>query len=108
MEKAQETLIKGDLAAQIDFIVEHWWAILAGNAFTIFVFVAMPCAIILPIVFRKKITLERGGVAASVSETFSAAFLNVGIIVMLAVYAAQFLSNIILPPLAEYLTRVAQ
>ena len=104
MEKAQDMIADPNNAAEMmEFAGEYAPVILAVNAFMIFVFVSMLCAIILPIVLRKKITLERGGVAIPVGKTFGAAFKNIGVPVLLIVYALQFLQNIILPPLAEYL-----
>lgn len=108
LENAGGVADPGNVSEWLSFLAEHAWVIISANAFTVFVFLAMPCAIIFPIVLRKRIVLERGEIAIPRKRSFEVAFGSVGVIVMLAVYAVQFLQNIILPPLAEYLVRMAQ
>lgn len=107
-EKAIENLDFEDLAAVGRVYLQHGWAIIAGNAFTVFIMVAMLCAIIIPIIFRRRIILERGESPVPCKRSFAAAFGNVGVVVMLIVYGIQLAQNIILPPLAEYLAAMVQ
>ena len=108
MEKAMETLNLESLEELMSFYAEYAWVIISSNAFTVFIFASMACAVIIPIIFRKRIVLERGEKHIPQKRAFGAAFCNVGIAVMLIVYAIQFLQNIILPPLTEYLAQIAK
>ena len=79
------------------FIEEYGLILLAEYAFVVFVFVAMISAVVLPIVFRKRIKLERSRDIAPRKSVLSASFLNVGAVVMILVYAIQFVLTLVSP-----------
>jgi len=55
----------------------------------------MICAIVLPIVLRKKIVLEKGEIEIPKGRAISTVVLNAGMIVMLVVYILEFVLNLI-------------
>lgn len=97
MSEALARLDMGNVDATIEFLKAYWFVILAENAFSILVIVSMILAIILPIKFRYNIILERRSLALPRGKTLGAAFLNVGVIILLAVYIFEFVLNL-LPP----------
>ena len=99
-------MLEFDLGAYLLVHAEYAPAIVAESMFTAFIFAAMVCAIAVPIILRKKIVLEREEMIPR-GASFAVAFLNVGVVLMLFVYVVQFLQNIILPPLAELLVKLA-
>ena len=103
---ALANMLEYDAVAALAVYAEYAWALVANSMFNSFVFAAMVCAIVVPIILRKKIVLEREEMIPR-GASFAAAFLNAGVIVMLLVYIVQFLQNIILPPLAELITKLA-
>ena len=56
---------------------------------------AMVCAIVMPIVLRKRITLECSRLGLTAKQIRAVAFANCGVIVMLVVYALEFMLNLI-------------
>ena len=68
--------------------------------FALFVFfsvviAAMVCAIVIPIVLRKRITLKGSEIGLTKGQTWSVMFANCGAIVMLVVYLLEFALNLI-------------
>ena len=63
--------------------------------FELFAFGAMICAIVLPIVLRKKINIGKGEVEIPRGRRFDVVVRNAGVIVMLAVYAVEFALNML-------------
>ena len=57
----------------------------------------MVCAILMPILFRKKIkhSLKGSELGLTAKQTFAIAFANCGVIVMLVVYGLEFILNLI-------------
>ena len=73
-----------------------------GPLFAFFIFfsvviAAMVCAILIPIVFRKKIkhSLKSSELGLTVKQTWPIVFANCGVIVMLVVYGLEFILNLI-------------
>ncbi len=86
-----------DAEAYLNFIRENLLGIIGILIFDIFVYGAMACAIIFPLVFRKKLKFPKGEIAIPKKRAFPIVILNVGIIAMLAAYLLEFASNIFLP-----------
>lgn len=59
------------------------------------VIAAMVCAIVIPIVLRKKITLKGSEIGLTAKQTWTVMFANCGVIVMLVVYGLEFMLNLI-------------
>jgi len=91
-----ETLMTAsDMETVLGFYAEHGFTMLFMLAFMFFVFAAMICAIVLPIVLRKKIVLEKGEIEIPKGRAISTVVLNAGMIVMLVVYILEFVLNLI-------------
>ena len=71
------------------FLAERWLQILLLMIFSLIAYAAMACAIILPIVFRKKLRFAKGEVDIPRGKHIPAIFLNVGIICMLIFYIVE-------------------
>ena len=97
MTVALEALDFQSLDAVIAFYGEFWFVLLAIYVFFGFMVICMLSAIILPIVFRKKIVVQRGQPLVAKDKAFGVAFLNVGVIVMIVLYVFQFVLNLIPP-----------
>lgn len=61
------------------------------------VIAAMACAILMPIIFRKKIksSLVGSELGITAKQSWSIVFANAGVIVMLVVYGLEFILNLI-------------
>ncbi len=101
MSEAFESLNAENAEELIAFAYKYGLIIAAEYAFLTFVIVSIICSVVLPIVFRKKINLERSELLAPPKKMLAAAFLNVGVIVMLAVYVIQFALNLIPPNIGQ-------
>ena len=97
MNNALETLDIENVDAVAAFGEKYWFILVAFLAFFAFMLISMLSAIVLPIVFRKKIVLERGEPLLSRKVAFGVSFLNVGVIAMLLLYAFNFVLNLIPP-----------
>ena len=82
-------------ALLIDVLSEHWATILFTVIFELFVLGAMACAIIIPIVMRRRIAISKGEVQLPRHQTFSTVMMNAGMIVMMAVFAVNFALNLL-------------
>lgn len=67
----------------------------ATFVFFSFVVAAMVCAIVVPIVLRKKITLKGGELGLTAKQTWTIMFANCGVVVMLVVYLLEFALNLL-------------
>lgn len=101
MSQALETLDIENTDAIMAFWGDYWFVLLAFILFFAFMVISMISAIVLPIVFRKKIVLERGKPLIARKQALSAAFLNVGVIVMILLYVFQFVLNLIPPTVGQ-------
>ncbi len=101
MSEALVSLNTESVEEMLAFIGQYGLIIVAEYAFLAFVLVAMICAVVLPIVLRKKVILERNELPAPRKKVLGAAFLNIGVIVMLAVYVVQFALNLIPPNIGQ-------
>ncbi len=90
-----ETLDTADVDAVIKFASENALGLIFTALFSMFVMAAMVCAVVLPIVFRKKITFTRGEEEIPRRRVFETVILNVGVIIMLAVYVFEFGLNLL-------------
>ena len=95
MMEALETMDMSDPSASVNFLVEHGGAMAAMLLFEFFVFGAMICAIVLPIVLRRKINIGKGEIEIPRGRKFEVVVRNAGIIVMLAVYVFEFALNML-------------
>jgi len=59
------------------------------------VIAAMVCAIVIPLVLRKKITLQRSKIGLTTGQIWTVMFANCGVIVMLIVYLLEFGLNLL-------------
>ncbi|MBE6583947.1 MAG: CPBP family intramembrane metalloprotease [Ruminococcaceae bacterium] len=85
-----EALDGGDVDAMMQFMMDNIGAIIGSFVFSLFVYVAMALAVILPIVLRKRIRLSPPEVALPRKRRVSIIVANAGILVMIAVYALEF------------------
>ena len=90
-----ETLDVTNMDAVMQFVSENIFGLLLTAAFSLFMTATMACAVIFPIVFRKKITFERGEEEIAPKSAFRSVILNVGIIIMLVVYLLEFGLNLL-------------
>ena len=84
-----------DIEAVYSYVSENLVGVAAGLIFTLFVYVAMALAIILPIVLRKRIKLGKPETKLPRGRGFAIVVGNAGVIVMLSVYALSFLLSLI-------------
>ena len=103
MLKALEGIDYDNFDQVLDFVIHHGWAFVAETAFTLFIFAAMICAVVVPLVMRKKMFPKREGTPISKKKSFAAAFSSPGVIVMLVVYVIEFALPILLPLIMYYL-----
>lgn len=75
----------------LDLVVEKWPWLLVMLVFELLVFASIACAVILPLVYRRKIKLAPGKVRLSKGEALSAAFFNSGVTCMIIFYVAELL-----------------
>ena len=101
MSKALEVLDAQNTEELIAFLQKYGFSLLAEYAFVIFVFASMICAVVLPIVLRKRIKLERSNDIAPCKSVLAASFLNVGAVVMILVYAIQLVLTLVSPLLGQ-------
>lgn len=85
--------------ASLAFYEEYGLILVAEYGFFLLVIASMISAIVLPIVFRNEIVLERKLPMLPRGKTLGAAFLNVGVILLLLVYIFEFIISLI-PPAA--------
>ena len=71
------------------YVTEHWLQLLLMMIFTLVVYAAMACAIILPIALRKRLRFAKGEVDIPRGKRTPAIFLNVGVICMLIFYIVE-------------------
>lgn len=84
-----------DAEAVSEFVMDNALGIIGMSVFSLFVFASMICAVVLPIVFRKKLDLPRGSDELPRSRVFNTVIVNAGVITMLAVYLFEFGLNLL-------------
>ena len=82
-------------ALGLDLIIKHGGTIVAMLLYLIFTFGTMICAIVLPIVLRKKIKVDKGEVQLPEFDKYAIVFGNVGMILMIVVFGIEFILNLI-------------
>lgn len=90
-----ETLDSSNMDALIKLAAENWVGLVFTALFSIFVIISMVCAVVLPIAFRKKITFAQGEKELPRRQVVGTVILNVGVIIMLAVYLMEFGLNLL-------------
>ena len=90
-----ETGDTGNVDSMMSFLSENAVGIIVALAFALFVMASMACAIIFPIVFRKKLKLERGTEELPRGRVFEAVIRNGGIIAMFIIYFVEFGLNLL-------------
>lgn len=95
MEEALANMDGSDPMAGIDFILEHGLTVVGLIVFELFVLGAMICAVLLPILLRKRIVIGKGEVVIPKHRVLDIVVVNAGIIVMLIVYALEFALNML-------------
>ena len=90
-----EALESADMAESIAFIAEHGVQFMFLMIFTLFAYACMACAVIIPIVSRKKIVLERGEMPIPRAYLGGVLIVNAGMIIMWVVFAIQFALSLI-------------
>ncbi len=93
--EALEALDPADTEALMSFVSENAVAIIFMAIFSLFIYAAMFCAVILPIIFRKKIKIDRGEAAIPRGRILPVVLLNTGVVVMLVVYILEFSMSLI-------------
>ena len=79
-----------DTEALLTFVQENIIGIIGVFIYSLFTYAAMAAAIILPIIFRKKIHLDRGEIYIPKKKIMPIVILNGGVIAMLALYFLEF------------------
>lgn len=79
----------------LDVILEHGFVILSVLLYDVFVYGTMACAIVLPIVLRKRIVLKKGEVALPRGKALSTVISNAGMITMIVFFGLRFLLSIL-------------
>ena len=92
---ALDAIDPDDVDALMEFITENVGHIIGLLAFSLFIYAAMACAVIFPIVFRKKLRLGRGEVIIPGSKIVPVVILNGGIIAMIILYLLEFGLNLL-------------
>ncbi len=95
-EKLLETDLN-DPEIYLTFIQENLIGLIVILVFDLFVYASMACAVIFPIVFRKKLKFPKGELSIQRGRVVPIVILNAGILLMLAVYLLEFGINIFLP-----------
>lgn len=96
LKLSQKLTELGNLAAEgigsdnFEILVQFGIVILIMLAFLAFMLATIVCAIVLPIVFRKRIILSKGEIVIPKGKFLSTVFLNVGVIIMLVIFAGRF------------------
>ena len=101
MSEALEVLNTESTQEMLAFLGKFGFVIMAEYAFFALVMISMICAVVLPIVLRKKIKLENRESVLPRKAMTVAAFLNVGVIIMMLVYAVEFALNLIPPTIGQ-------
>ncbi len=89
------TLDTADINAFLVFISENIIQIVLLMLFLLFNFICMTCAIVLPIVLRKHIVLQKGICPIPREKVRSTIIFNAGIIVMVIVYISQIIISLL-------------
>ena len=95
ISEALETIDIENTDALLEFVELNIGPILGLLVFELFALAAMACGVILPIVFRKKLKLDRGEVYIPKRKILPVAILNGGVITMLILYLAEFGLNLL-------------
>ena len=101
MTKVFESLNVQNTEDVLAFLGDYGLILLAEYAFVAFVFASMICAVVLPIVLRRRIKLGRKDHVLPYKRVLSASFFNAGSIIMLVVYATQFILTLISPLIGQ-------
>ena len=84
-----------NMEAYMEFVMNNLPLLICSLVFSIFIYASMACAVVLPIVFRKRIHFDRGECHLSRKQAISVACGSAGLIVMIAIYLAEFALNLI-------------
>ncbi len=95
LSDALEAIDIEDSAALMGFVEENIFAIIGLLAFELFVLVSMICAIIIPLIFRKKLKIDRGEVYIPKNRIMPIVILNAGVIAMIVLYLFEFGLNLL-------------
>lgn len=79
----------------VEFIAQNGLVLVFNMIFTVFIYGAMICAIVIPIIFRKRLTFAGGGITIPKGERASTVFLNAGIICMIIFYVAEMAMSLL-------------
>ncbi|MBR3878568.1 MAG: CPBP family intramembrane metalloprotease [Clostridia bacterium] len=95
VSEAMDAIDPNDMGAYLEFVEANIGPLLGLVAFSLFTYAAMACAVIFPIVFRKKLQIRPGEVTIPKGKIMSVVILNVGIIVMITLYLLEFGLNLL-------------
>lgn len=95
VSEALEAIDPNDMGAYLEFVEANIGPLLGLIAFGIFTYAAMACAVIFPIVFRKKLKLGHGEVFIPKNKIVPVVILNAGIITMMILYLLEFGLNLL-------------
>ena len=76
-------------------LANHWPAVMTVMIYNLLVNLSMVFAIILPIIFRKRIVVQKGEVMLPRGKAFSTVLLNAGMITAISVFAFNFILSIL-------------
>lgn len=84
-----------DIEAMMTLVEENLLPIIGLLLFSLFTYVAMACAVIFPIAFRKKLKLNKGEITIPKKRIIPIVILNSGIIAMMIFYIFEFGLNLL-------------
>jgi membrane protease YdiL (CAAX protease family) len=95
VSEAMDAIDPNDMGAYLEFVEANIGPLIGLILFGIFTYAAMACAVILPIVHRKKLKLGRGEVVIPKNKILPIVILNAGIITMIILYLLEFGLNLL-------------
>ena len=93
LEGLEMATLEGE--ALVEFLAEHALQLAGVLLYSAFTYAAMIAAIVLPIVFRKKLKLQKGEIEIPSAKRGRVIFLNTGMICMLLFYAFEMILSLI-------------
>ena len=93
LEDIDMSALHGD--ALIEFFSEHALQLVFVSAYSAFTYAAMLAAIVLPIVFRKRLRFDKGEIEIPSRARTATVFLNVGMICLIVFYVFEMLLSLI-------------
>lgn len=89
------TIDTGNAEALVQFASKNALGVIGLAVYTAFMYGAKICALVLPLIFYKKLMPPKGELALPKNKVFSTVMLNVGMIALMAIYVFEFAINLL-------------